>query len=409
MAPSSRPGFRRPNQNSEQGGRRPRVAGLRKRDAKTTSDEDEAQQHAAEEQSETGDSAAAGESATAEASTSDSSAASGSTSADSSVKSATTAGSATTGESAESGKSDSSGDSGETPAAGSPAAEPQADAKDSSAAESAAAEPAQPTGRGKRKGTRVGDAPTESTRARPTASTNSTAGSSSTTGSSSTDNAAGSTDAASAAGSTDTASAASTATATVADREDGKPDAGSGASDSGEAGEKGGLLHDQRAWFLGMLALSVVFALLAALFGANALGLTGGSQSNEALVDKAATSEVNGQVDDAVSKVFSYDFANTGKTEDAANKVLVGRAVQQYHDLFATVKQQAPQQKLVVTTTVKSSGVTRLQGDQAQVLVFVDQNATRTTTGENNVGPAQISIGVVKQGDQWKINSITQR
>lgn len=401
MAPSSRPGFRRPNQNSEQGGRRPRVAGLRKRDAKTTSDEGEAQQHAAKEQPEAGDSAAAGESATAEPSTSESGVASGSKPADSSVKSATT------GESAASGKSDSSGDSGETPAAGtptagSPGAEPQADAKDSSAAESAAAEPAQPTGRGKRKGTRVGDAPAESTRARPAASTNSTAGSSSA------NSAAGSADTG-AAGSTDTASAASTATATVADREDGKPDAGSGESDSGEAGEKSGLLHDQRAWFLGMLALSVVFALLAALFGANALGLTGGSQSNEALVDNAATSEVNGQIDDAVSKVFSYDFANTGKTEDAANKVLVGRAVQQYHDLFATVKQQAPQQKLVVTTTVKSSGVTRLQGDQAQVLVFVDQNATRTTTGENNVGPAQISIGAVKQGDQWKINSITQR
>ena len=107
--------------------------------------------------------------------------------------------------------------------------------------------------------------------------------------------------------------------------------------------------------------------------------------------------------------MFSYDFANTAKTEGEAKKLLVGPAVKQYEQLFSTVKQQAPQQKLMVTTSVKASGVKQLQGDRAEVLAFVNQNATRTETKENSTGQAQISLGMVKQGDQWKINSITQR
>lgn len=159
-----------------------------------------------------------------------------------------------------------------------------------------------------------------------------------------------------------------------------------------------------------LLVPAVICAALAVWFQAEVHALRDeGPGANQALVDTADTSAVNGQITDAVQKVFSYDFSNTAKTEDAAKNVLVGPAIQQYNQLFTTVKQQAPQQKLVVTTTVKSSGVTMLQGDRAQVLLFVDQNAVRTDTGQNNVGPAQISVDAVKQGGQWKIEQITQR
>lgn len=159
-----------------------------------------------------------------------------------------------------------------------------------------------------------------------------------------------------------------------------------------------------------MGALVVVFVVLAAWFGMQASALDGdGAGSNQALVDAPATSEVNGQISDAVSKVFSYDFNDTAKTEKAANELLVGDAVGKYNELFATVKQQAPVQKLIVTTTVKASAVNLLQDDRAEVLLFVDQNAVRGDSGENNVGPAQILVGAEKQGDQWKISQITQR
>lgn len=401
MAQSSRPGGRRPDQSS--GGRKPRVAGLRQRAQAGSSAQESrsevTEESAGEESAE--DSAAAGsaaeESTSVHSGSSRESADSGS--AEESQQDADTAEPAVAESSAEEpgagesaagtseGSSEPSGSDEPDSRSGSSetgtSSEPDTEASDGTpSAKTGSRTPgaktpdptsARPTGRGKRKSTRIGAARSESTaselpRAKPVQGT---------------------------------------ATA-VADRED--AEAGeAGATSTGDGADGGGLLHDRRVWFLGSLGLSAVFALLAGLFGANALGLLGGSQSNEALVDQAATSEVNGQVGDAVNRVFSYDFANTRKTEDAAGQVLTGKAIKQYNDLFATVKQQAPAQKLVVTTTVKSSGVTRLQGDHAQVLLFVDQNATRTTTGENNVGPAQISVDAVKDGDQWKIDSITQR
>lgn len=158
-----------------------------------------------------------------------------------------------------------------------------------------------------------------------------------------------------------------------------------------------------------LLIAAVLFGGLAFVFRQQAAPLMGDSGENDALVDTAETSAVNGQAKEAVSKVFSYDFANTAKAESEAKKHLVGPAVEQYDQLFATVKQQAPQQKLLVTTSVKESGVKRLQADRAEVLAFVNQNATRTETKENSTGQAQVSLGMVKQGDQWKINNITQR
>ncbi|WP_258343676.1 hypothetical protein [Saccharopolyspora gregorii] len=171
-----------------------------------------------------------------------------------------------------------------------------------------------------------------------------------------------------------------------------------GSADSERSGNTG--------FVAALLAVTVVLAGLATWFGVEAYGAFYG---NRALADQAGTSEVNGQITDGVEKIFSYDFADTGKTERAAKDLLVGRAVGEYEQLFTTVKQQAPIQKLVVTTTVKASSVTRLEGDRAEVLLFVDQNATRTDIGgEPSVGPAQVVISAERHGDQWKIANISQ-
>ncbi|MFR9730872.1 hypothetical protein ACL03H_16735 [Saccharopolyspora sp. MS10] len=181
------------------------------------------------------------------------------------------------------------------------------------------------------------------------------------------------------------------------------------AEDEGSATEAAGGGPDRRGstgLIAAMLAAAVVLAGLATWFGVQAHAAHNG---NRALADQAGTSEVNGQISQGVEQIFSYDFADTGKTERAAKDLLVGDAVGEYEQLFTTVKQQAPIQKLVVTTTVKASSVTRLEGDRAEVLLFVDQNATRTDIGgEPSVGPAQVVINAEKRGDRWKISRISQ-
>ncbi|MEU6266527.1 hypothetical protein [Saccharopolyspora shandongensis] len=182
----------------------------------------------------------------------------------------------------------------------------------------------------------------------------------------------------------------------------GAPQAWPGAGASGKKSLTGLVLT---VWIL-----AVLFIGAAVFLGINAFDARySGAGANQALVSAGATSEVNGQISDAVEKVFSYDFNDTAKTETAARDLLVGSAVQKYDELFKVVREQAPQQQLIVTTTVKSSAVTMLQGDRAELLLFVDQHAMRANTGESNVGPAQISVSAEKQGEKWKITQITLR
>lgn len=184
-------------------------------------------------------------------------------------------------------------------------------------------------------------------------------------------------------------------------------DSGEAATDqSGSDGEKSA--KGGKSWLLWgatavLLAAAIVFGLLAYTTYYQ------GPMANKAMISAGETSEVKGQVEDGVQKLFSYDFKDTAKTEKAAKELLTGDAVKKYNDLFAVVKEQAPKQQLIVTTTVKNSAVTQLQDDRAQVLVFVDQHALRSSTGESNIGPAQLSVTTEKQGDAWKITDLTIR
>lgn len=130
------------------------------------------------------------------------------------------------------------------------------------------------------------------------------------------------------------------------------------------------------------------------------------SSGNTALVDAATTAQVAGQVTSAVNSVFSYDYTNLAKTERAVPKVLTATALCQYNELFKEVKQQAPNQKLVLTTTVQDKGVELLQGDRARVLLALDQHDTRAETNQTTDSQAVIAVNAVRQGGTWKISSI---
>jgi Mce-associated membrane protein len=159
-----------------------------------------------------------------------------------------------------------------------------------------------------------------------------------------------------------------------------------------------------------LVLLTAVFAGLAVWFGSEADHLrSGGAAQNRALVDSATTSEVVGQVTTAVQTVFSYDFNNMDKTATAAKDMLVGNAINQYQQLYDQVRVQAPQQKLVVTMTVKSVGVKLLQGDKAEVLVFADQTVLHTDTNQSQVGAAQFTVTVQRANGHWRLADFTLR
>jgi Mce-associated membrane protein len=128
--------------------------------------------------------------------------------------------------------------------------------------------------------------------------------------------------------------------------------------------------------------------------------------ANGALVDSSATRTVTGDVTSAVNTIFSYSYADTARTRAAAQSLLTGPAIRQYNQLFALVEQEAPKEKLVVTTRVTNIGVELLTQGKARLLVFADQQDTMTGTKKSSYGGAMFAVTAVSEGGTWRIENI---
>ncbi|MFI7086356.1 hypothetical protein ACIBUR_22495 [Streptomyces anulatus] len=163
---------------------------------------------------------------------------------------------------------------------------------------------------------------------------------------------------------------------------------------------------------VGLLAVLCALTVLLGAFAVWAFASAGElrdepARQNTALTDIGRTSEVKGRISEAVGAVFSYDYASPARSDRAASTYLTGRAVQQHKDMLADVREQAPKQKLVLTTTVTESGVEFLDGDRARLLIFADQSNTRTGKDEETTyAAAMFAVDAVRRGDTWLIAAI---
>jgi Mce-associated membrane protein len=158
---------------------------------------------------------------------------------------------------------------------------------------------------------------------------------------------------------------------------------------------------------IGLATLAVALAATATVFGiqtAPAGSPTPGD--NSAFLDPAATRDMLDEIAKTVATVFTIDPKTVPATQQAANDNLVGRATDQYKALYGQLLQQAPQQGMSLTTTVRATGVTVLNGDRAQLLVLADQNANVTATGQTQSGQAHLDLIAERHDGHWKIASI---
>ena len=198
-------------------------------------------------------------------------------------------------------------------------------------------------------------------------------------------------------------------TTTTADE---TPDETTTAADETTADEPGETADETSARRI-RLAATVLGAVIVVLAGFGVLATMAAhslraeaAPQNIAVTDGAATRAVNRQITSAVNTVFSYSYADTGATRQAAQKLLTGPAIQQYNTYFALVAKDAPAQKLVVTTRVTNSGVELLDGNQARVLVFANQQDTRAGTRQSSYAGALFAVTAVRQGSRWRIENI---
>lgn len=131
-----------------------------------------------------------------------------------------------------------------------------------------------------------------------------------------------------------------------------------------------------------------------------------GDSGNRALTDQAETTQVIGQVSQALDQVLSYDYTKPQANEQAAAQLLVGDASTQYKTLFQALQSKAGDQQLTLSAKTVVVGVSKLTSDTADLLVFLNQQSTRKSDGATSTSAAQIQISAVKQGVDWKISGL---
>ncbi|WP_329125850.1 hypothetical protein [Streptomyces sp. NBC_01465] len=129
---------------------------------------------------------------------------------------------------------------------------------------------------------------------------------------------------------------------------------------------------------------------------------------NHALTDTETTTQVAGDISNALGKIFSYTPEDTSVTAKEARDLLAGKAAQQYTALFGQVGTRAAEQKLTLTTQVVRAGVVRLEGGEAHLLVFLDQTAQRKGKAATSVA-AQLSVTAELRNGSWLITDIKAR
>ena len=196
------------------------------------------------------------------------------------------------------------------------------------------------------------------------------------------------------------------------DRADEEPEGTGEAAEESTAGQAaGGYVREPLLLPVCLGIVAVALGGLAVWFGLKSGGSTAGTgfgagTPNAAVTDRTATAQVTQQIDNAVDRIFSYNYTDTARTASAAKDLLTGPARAEYAKLFRVVQQQAPKEKLVLTTTVTNSGVEMLNGNAARLLIFANQKDTGAARGSTTEAGAMFAVTAVKQGGQWKIENI---
>jgi Mce-associated membrane protein len=160
------------------------------------------------------------------------------------------------------------------------------------------------------------------------------------------------------------------------------------------------------ALFAGVLVLTLAGA---GLLLAAARVRDSPAAANQAVTDPAATRQVIGVVSADLAKIFSYSYTDLPATERSARQVLTGSAATQYFTLFPQLR-TAVGQHLSLVTRVVHAGVTQLSGSRADLLVFLDQTATRgSATVSSTPYHAQLAIAAQFRAGRWQITGIDAR
>ena len=116
--------------------------------------------------------------------------------------------------------------------------------------------------------------------------------------------------------------------------------------------------------------------------------------------------EVRGVAEDAAAKVFSYSHTSLTADKAAARALLTGEMLEQYDDTMAGVVGTSLANETVVSATVPGSALVSVKGDDAKVLVFVNQRTTGTNLDTPLLDLDRVVVTLTGGSGDWKVSEL---
>jgi len=168
----------------------------------------------------------------------------------------------------------------------------------------------------------------------------------------------------------------------------------------------GGLMTRMKTWIALVVALAVASVAVIVVFSIKSSNVEDSAGvRNRAIIDQAETAAVLKQTKDAMISLWSYDYRSLDKSRTAAEQVGTPAFMKDYADVFKNIDKLAPQTKAIVTATVPHLAVRELRDDKADVIVFLEQQATKQKTGQKSAAGARLRVEMQRVDGLWKVAS----
>lgn len=131
--------------------------------------------------------------------------------------------------------------------------------------------------------------------------------------------------------------------------------------------------------------------------------------SNLALLDKAATAAVVGEISKAIEAAYSYDGAALDQSETRALSYLTGSFVDEYKRNFAAVRALGPRQRPSLTSKVVAIGVISLTEHRASLLAMVNQEGHQANSPQPIKAAIRLTVSAERVDGQWKVSEVNER
>jgi Mce-associated membrane protein len=108
----------------------------------------------------------------------------------------------------------------------------------------------------------------------------------------------------------------------------------------------------------------------------------------------------------AIVPILSYNALHLDEDQQAAESYMTSGYRKQYADVFAVIKQNAPETKTIVRAEVIASGIVRTSDDRVDVLLFVNRPTTNKQQTEPQVYKDQVTVTMQLVDGDWLVDDM---